>query len=62
MEGFFGLLKRVRVNRKRSLALDGARSDVLDSIERFHNPRMRRRRDARDVAFRSLAQACVERG
>lgn len=42
-EGFFGLLKRDRVRRRRYLTQAEARSDVFDYIERFHNPRMRRR-------------------
>jgi putative transposase len=42
-EGFFGLLKRDRVRRRRYLTHAEARSDVFDYIERFHNPRMRRR-------------------
>ena len=42
-EGFFGMLKRERVNRRRYLAPAEARADVFDYIERFYNPRMRRR-------------------
>lgn len=42
-EGFFGLLKRDRVNRRRYRTRREARADVFDYIERFHNPRMRRR-------------------
>jgi putative transposase len=42
-EGFFGMLKRERVNRRRYLTPAEARADVFDYIERFHNPRMRRR-------------------
>lgn len=43
MEGFFGLLKRDRVNRRRYATRREATADVFDYIERFHNPRMRRR-------------------
>lgn len=43
LEGFFGRLKRERVNRRRYLAPAEARVDVFDYIERFYNPRMRRR-------------------
>jgi putative transposase len=43
MEGFFGLLKRDRVNRRRYVTRSEARADVFDYIERFHNPRMKRR-------------------
>lgn len=46
MEGFFGLLKRERVYRRRYLTLADARADVFDYIERFHNPRIQRRLDA----------------
>ena len=42
-EGFFGLLKRDRVYRRRYATRSQARADVFDYIERFHNPRMRRR-------------------
>ena len=42
-EGFFGMLKRERVNRRRYFTRAEARSDIFDYIERFYNPRMRRR-------------------
>jgi putative transposase len=48
MEGFFGVLKRDRVNRKRYRTRREAKADVFDYIERFHNPRMRRRIERRD--------------
>lgn len=47
-EGFFGLLKRDRVNRRRYATRREARVDVFDYIERFHNPRMRRRLERQD--------------
>jgi putative transposase len=47
MEGFFGLLKRDRVNRRRYQTRREATADVFDYIERFHNPRMRRRIERR---------------
>ena len=62
MEGFFGKLKRERVHRRRYLTLAEARSDVFDYIERFHNPLIQRRLDARDQAFRLLTQPSVETG
>ena len=62
MEGFFGLLKRERVHRRRYLMLAEARADVFDYIERFHNPRMQRRLDAKDQAFRLLTQPSVKTG
>jgi putative transposase len=42
-ESFFGVLKRERVNRRRYLTRAEARADIFDYIERFHNPRRRRR-------------------
>ena len=42
-EGFFGILKRERVNRRRYQTRAEARADIFDYIERFHNPRRRRR-------------------
>jgi putative transposase len=42
-ESFFGLLKRERVHRKRYKTRANARADVFDYIERFHNPRRRRK-------------------
>jgi putative transposase len=42
-EGFFGMLKRERTNRKDYRTMDIAKADIFDYIERFHNPRMRRR-------------------
>lgn len=61
-EGFFGALKRERVNRRRYLTLAEARSDVFDYIERFHNPRMQRRLDSRDQEFIALTQLSAETG
>lgn len=46
MEGFFGMLKRERVNRRIYQTRAEARTDVFDYIERFHNPRRRRRLEA----------------
>lgn len=61
-EGFFGLLKRERVNRRFYRTTAEARSDVFEYIERFHNPRMQRRLDRRDQEFRSLTQVSAETG
>lgn len=46
-EGFFGLLKRERVYRRQYRTLQEARTDVFDYIERFHNPRMKRKMQMR---------------
>jgi putative transposase len=61
-EGFFGLLKRERVNRRCYRTRDDARSDVFDYIECFHNPRMQRRLDSRDQKFLALTQLSAETG
>lgn len=61
-EGFFGKLKRERVHRRRYLTLAEARSDVFDYIERFHNPIIQRRLDAKDQTVRLLTQPSVETG
>ena len=37
------MLKRERTNRKIYRTMDIAKADIFDYIERFHNPRMRRR-------------------
>ena len=61
-EGFFGLIKRERIHRRRYLSLAAARSDVFDYIERFHNPRMQRRIDAQDQKFYALTQQSANTG
>ena len=48
-EGFFGMLKRERVHHRRYRTQNEARADIFDYIERFHNPRMRRRVAAQDL-------------
>jgi putative transposase len=54
-EGFFGVLKRERVAHRQYRTLDEARADVFDYIERFHNPRMRRRVARQDQKFSALS-------
>lgn len=61
-EGFFGLLKRERVYRTRYPTLDAARMDVFEYIERFHNPRMRRRLAMQDLKFSALSKPSVISG
>ena len=61
-EGFFGMIKRERVHRRRYLTLAKARSDVFDYIERFHNPRMQRRIEIRDRAFTAFTQLSAKTG
>jgi putative transposase len=61
-EGFFGVLKRERVNHRRYRTRDEARADLFDYLERFHNPRMRRRVARRDQEFSALIKPSVETG
>lgn len=61
-EGFFGMLKRERVHRMTYTTLDAARADVREYIERFHNPRMRRRVAKQDLKFSTLSQPSVDFG
>ena len=59
-EGFFGLLKRERVHRRQYRTRDEARADLFDYLERFHNPRMRRRFARRGREFSALIKPSVE--
>ena len=61
-EGFFGMLKRERVHHRRYRTLDEARADVFDYIERFHNPRMRRRVANQDRKLSTVLKPSVETG
>lgn len=62
-EGFFGLLKRERVNRRRwCLTRAEAISDVFDDIERFHNPSRARRSEQRRKNEVTLTQLSVDKG
>ena len=61
-EGFFGMIKRERIHRRRYLTLAAARSDVFDYIERFHNPRMQRRLDVEEQKFYALTQLSAKTG
>lgn len=60
MEGFFGMLKRERVNRKIYQTRAEARADIFDYIERFYNPRCRRRLDMTRQQELLLTQPSVE--
>lgn len=62
MEGFFGRLKRERVNRRIYQTRAEARADVFDYIERFHNPRCRRRLEVARQQELLLTQPSVEKG
>ena len=61
-EGFFGMIKRERITRRRYLTIADARSDVFDYIERFHNRRIQRRLDALDRRFSALTQLSAKTG
>ncbi len=61
-EGFFGQLKRERVHHQNHRTRDEARVDLFDYIERFHNPRMRRRVARRDRRFSALFKPSAETG
>jgi putative transposase len=61
-EGFFGLLKRERINRRRYRTVDEARADVFDYIERFHNPRIERRLEALQRERSALTQLSAKTG
>lgn len=62
MEGFFGMLKRERVHRRIYQTRAEARADVFDYIERFHNPRCRRRLETATQKELLLTQPSVETG
>jgi len=61
-EGFFGQLKRERVAHRWYRTLDEARADLFDYIERFHNPRMRRRVARQDRKLSVVLKPSVETG
>lgn len=61
-EGFFGMLKRERINLQRYDHPAEARTDVFDYIERLHNPRMRRRVARQDQKLLALFKPSVETG
>jgi putative transposase len=61
-ESFFGLLKRDRVQRRRYATRSEARADVFDYIERFHNPRMRRRQERLTREEAALTQPSTKSG
>jgi putative transposase len=61
-EGFFGMLKRERVNRQQYRTRAEARADIFDYIERCHNPRQRRRLELQQQAEQLLTQPSVISG
>ncbi|PWU29198.1 hypothetical protein DK254_13665 [Pseudomonas sp. RW407] len=61
-EGFFSQLKRECVAYQSSRMRDEARAELFGYIERFHNPRMRRRVAQQDLKFSALLKSSVEMG
>jgi putative transposase len=61
-EGFFGMLKRERVNRRRYQSHAEARADIFDYIECFYNPRRRRKLEALQRKKSNLTQQSVVTG
>ena len=61
-EGFFGVLKRERTRHKKYPTRDYAKADLFDYIERFHNPRMRRKIAKLDLKFSDVFKQSVETG
>ena len=53
-EGFFGILKRDRVNLKKHRTMDIAKPDTFNYIEPFNNLGMRRKVAERDLDFLAL--------
>jgi len=61
-ESFFGVLKRERVKRRQYRTRAEARADVFDYIERWHNPRQRRRQALQELGEKLLTQVSVKTG
>lgn len=61
-EGLCSQLRRERVAHQSYRTRDEARADLFDYIERFHNPRMRRRVARQDLKFSALFKSSVEIG
>ena len=61
-ESFFGVLKRERVNRRPYRTRAEARADIFDDIERWHNPRQRRRRAVQQQGEQLFTHVSVETG
>jgi putative transposase len=56
------MLKRERIHHRRYRTHDEMRAEVFNYIERFHNPRMRRRIARQDQAFSALLEPSVVAG
>lgn len=62
VEGFFGMLKRERVNRRQYLTRLQARTDVFDYIERFYNQDGRRKLEQEGKEKLNLTKLSVKTG
>lgn len=56
------MLKRERTHRVQYHSLNAATADVFDYIERFHNPRMRRRVAKQDQKLLAVTKLSVKTG
>jgi putative transposase len=56
------VLKRERVNRRQYRTRAEARADIFDYIERWHNPRQRRRMAFQEQNEKLLTPLSVETG
>jgi len=61
-EGFFGMLKLERANRRRYQTHAEARADIFDYIECFYNPRRRRKLEVLKQKKSNLTQLSVVLG
>ena len=61
-EGFFGMLKRERVNRRQYLTRSQARADIFDYIECFYNPEKRRKLETMENQKLNLTKVSVKTG
>lgn len=61
-ESFLGVLKRERVKRRQYRTRAEARADIVDYIERWHNPRQRRRLESQQQGDKLLTELSVETG
>ena len=61
-ENFFSVLTRERGHRRQYRTRDEARADIFDYIERWHNPRQRRKLPRQREGQALLPQPSVETG
>ena len=61
-EGFFGVMKRERVNRRNYKTRSQARADIFDYIERFHNPVKKRKLEKKLKYEKPFSKMSVKSG